>query len=307
MFLNNGSQVKKVTNINPYLFEAENIFIDKRNKPLCSVPEMMNGNRPTDDGNLIIEKEELERNKNELVGCEKIIKKFVGSREYLHNEERYCLWITDEDLPLISKNKFVRDRLEKCKQFRENSTKEGTRKSAETPWAFQEIRQPSSNYIVLPVTTSEMRRYIPIGYLDSNIICSNALMIIPNANIYDFGILISNVHMAWMRAFTGRLEMRYQYSASVVYNNFPWPTPTKGQKENIEKTAKMILDIRKKYSDRSLAQLYDDLVMPADLRKPHQLNNVAVMNAYGFPVKNSFTESDCVAELMKMYQKLTEK
>ena len=145
------------------------------------------------------------------------------------------------------------------------------------------------------------RRYIPIGYVDKNVICSNANIIVPNANLYSFGILMSNVHNSWMRSVSGRLEMRYRYSIKVVYNNFPWPNPTIEQKQKIETTAQMILDARAKYSDSSLSDLYDELTMPVELRKAHQLNDIAVMEAYGFNWKK-MTESDCVAELMKMYQ-----
>lgn len=301
LYLNNGSTIKKVNNINPYLLDAENIFIEKRSKPLFDVPEMTNGNRPTDNGNLIVERENLEELKSSLGKYNYIIKRFVGSREFLHNEDRYCLWIQNKDLQFINKNKYVRDRLERCKKFRLNSSKEGTRKSADTPWLFQEIRQPINNYIALPVTTSESRRYIPIGYLKPDIICSNALMIIPNADLYHFGILMSNVHMSWMRAFTGRLEMRYQYSAGIVYNNFPFPNVNKEQKKKIESTAKLILDARKKYSNSSLADLYDELTMPPELRKAHQLNDLAVWEAYGKKWDKK-SESDCVAWLMKLYE-----
>ena len=171
---------------------------------------------------------------------------------------------------------------------------------------FAEIRQPNSNYLAIPITSSERRRYIPMGYMDKDIIASNHLLVLPNATTYEFGILTSNVHMSWMRVVAGRLKSDYNYSARIVYNNFPWPSPTKEQKEKVEKTAQMILDARTKYPNSSLADLYDELTMPADLRRAHQLNDVAVMEAYGFDWK-TMTESECVAELMKMYKALIER
>ncbi len=294
---------KKVDKINPYLLAFDNVFIEKRTKPLCDVPEMMNGNRPTDDGNLSLSEEEYSIHYS---NAPRYIKPFVGSKEYLYKQKRFCFWIENCDLEVVKNDKFAMGRFTMCKEFREKSTKEGTRKCANTPYLFQEIRQPDDNFVVLPVTTSEQRKYIPIGYMDKDTICSNALMILPKANIYHFGVLISNVHMAWMRAFTGRLEMRYQYSASVVYNNFPWPNPTEEQKSKIEKTAQAILDARKIYSACSLSDLYGDKMwLYPELLKAHQQNDRAVWEAYG-KAWDITSESDCVAHLMKMYQELTE-
>ena len=176
---------------------------------------------------------------------------------------------------------------------------------AETPTIFGEMRPCESDYIAIPKVSSENRRYIPIDYLQAEILAGDKLFQMPNASIYHFGILNSNVHMAWMRAVCGRLEMRYSYSNTIVYNNFPWPTPTDEQKAKIEKTAQAILDARAKYPDSSLADLYDETLMPPDLRKAHQENDKAVMQAYGFSTK--MTESECVAELFKLYEKLVQK
>jgi hypothetical protein len=195
-------------------------------------------------------------------------------------------------------------RIAQVREFRAASTKKATRESAETPTLFQEIRQPKSNYILVPRHSSEKRRYIPMGFLTADIISTDANSIIPDASLFHFGVLISNVHMAWMRAVAGRLEMRYRYSINIVYNNFPWPTPTDAQRARIKKTAQAILDARADYPDASLADLYDELTMPPELRKAHQENDKAVMDAYGFNWRK-MSESDCVAELMKMYQKLT--
>ena len=197
------------------------------------------------------------------------------------------------------------ERVANVQKLRSESKRAATQKLAATPTLFGEIRQPvSGTYLLVPSTSSEKRRYVPLGFLDCNVISSNANLIVPNASLYHFGILTSNVHMAWMRAVCGRLEMRYRYSASIVYNNFPWPTPSDKQKALIEHTAQAILDARAKYPDCSLADLYDETTMPPELRKAHQQNDKAVMQAYGFWGKLN-SESECVAELMKMYQELT--
>ena len=186
------------------------------------------------------------------------------------------------------------------------SIKEATRKYADYPTRFMEIKQPDTNYLLVPATSSENRRYIPIGYLDKSVIASNAASFVPNASLYHFGVLTSNVHMAWVRTICGRMKSDYRYSVNIVYNNFPWCNPTDEQKSKIEQTAQAILDARALYPDCSLADLYDETVMPPELRKAHQNNDRAVMAAYGFDVK-TMTESSCVAELMKMYKALTEK
>ena len=197
----------------------------------------------------------------------------------------------------------VRDRVAKTREFRLSSSKAATRKFADQPTRFMEIRQPEANYIIIPSHSSENRRYIPIGFMLPNVICSNANLMIPNATLYHFGVLTSNVHMAWMRAVCGRLKSDYRYSNDIVYNNFPWPTTTEAQKAKIEHTAQRILDARALYPDSSLADLYDELTMPVELRKAHQDNDRAVMEAYGFDIKTT-TESLCVAELFKRYQQL---
>lgn len=199
------------------------------------------------------------------------------------------------------------ERLKKVAETRAKSPTKSVQKDASIPMLFTQIRQPESDYIIVPRHSSERRRYIPMGFVDASIICGDANYLIPNATVYQFGILTSNIHMAWMRAVCGRLEMRYRYSPA-VYNNFPWPNPTNAQKAKIEKTAQTILDARALYPDCSLAELYDELAMPPELRKAHQDNDRAVMDAYGFvkghPARTS--ESQCVAELMKLYQSLSE-
>ena len=195
------------------------------------------------------------------------------------------------------------ERIAKVREMRLSSSKEATRKYADYPTRFMECRQPQSDYLLFPRHSSENRRYIPIGYVSADIICNDSANVVPSASLFHFGVLTSNVHMAWMRAVCGRLEMRYRYSNTIVYNNFPWCNPTEEQRNRIEKTAQAILDARANHPNSSLADLYDELAMPADLRKAHQENDRAVMAAYGFSTKMS--ESECVAELFKMYQALT--
>lgn len=295
---------KIVRNINPFLVEAPNVFIESRSTPICDVPKMTTGNRPADGGHLIIEKEDYEDFIKREPNAVKYIKRLVGSNEFINNKERYCLWLVGISPAELRKMPEVMKRVELCKQDRLNSPDKGRQKLADTPTLFRETNNPD-NYIIVPAVSSEKRRYVPMGFMDSDTISTNLNIIIPNATLYHFGILTSNVHMAWMRAVAGRLEMRYRYSKDIVYNNFPWCSPTDEQKATIEHTAQMILDARAKYPDCSLADLYDELTMPPELRKAHQLNDKAVMAAYGFDYK-TMTESECVAELMKMYQKLTE-
>ena len=299
-----ADRVQLVDNINAYLLSTYNIFIESRTKPLCNVPQMLSGNRPTDGGHLILSAEE----KEELIQAEpdsgKYIKKFMMGYEFINNIPRYCLWLVDISPSELRKLPQVAKRVALCKEARETSPDAGRRRLAQTPTLFREQLNPNQT-IVIPKVSSERRRYIPMGYLGNDTIAGDKLFIIPEATIYHFGILTSNVHMAWMRAVCGRLKSDYSYSINVVYNNFPWPTPTDVQKARIEQTAQAILDARALYPDSSLADLYDEVAMPSELRKAHQENDRAVMQAYGFSVKN-MTESKCVAELMKMYQKLVE-
>ncbi len=264
---------------------------------------MTTGNRPADGGHLIIEANEYEDFIQKEPAAQKYIKKLVGSAEFINNKKRWCLWLVDATPAELRKMPLVMKRVQACKEDRENATDAGRRKLAARPALFRETKNPTS-FVIVPATSSERRKYIPIGFLDGNTIATNAVIIIPNAQIYHFGILTSNVHMAWMRAVCGRLKSDYRYSKDIVYNNFPWPTPTEAQKAKIEQTAQGILDARALYPDSSLADLYDELTMPPELRTAHQRNDRAVMQAYGFSVKD-MTESTCVAELMKLYQKLT--
>ena len=289
-------------NINAYLMDAPNVFIESRNKPLCNIPSIRKGNQPTDGGNLIIEASDLKAFIAREPQSEKFIKRLVGSKEYINNKPRYCLWLKEATPAELRQMPAVLERIEGVRKMREASSDAATRRMAEQPHLFRETNNPES-YIVIPEVSSENRRYVPMGFLHADSIPTNKLQIITEATLYHFGILESNVHMAWMRAVCGRLESRYDYSKQVVYNNFPWPNPTDEQKAKIEQTAQAILDARALYPDSSLADLYDDLSMPIELRKAHQENDRAVMRAYGFDVK-TMTESQCVAELFKLYQEL---
>ena len=328
--------------INPYLIDAPMVFIESRNKPICGVPEMTTGNRPADGGHLIIEANEYDEFIRKEPGALPYIKKLVGSEEFINNKKRWCLWLPGASPSEIRKLPEVMKRIEACRQDRLNSPDAGRRKLAQTPTLFRETNNPES-FILVPATSSERRFYLPMAFLGSDTISTNANLIIPNATLYHFGVLTSSVHMAWMRAVCGRLKSDYRYSKDIVYNNFPWPLAQEASPERggapegrrgseiaespslglnppaslrsaaplsggplnaaIERTAQGILDARALYPDCSLADLYDENTMPAELRNAHKANDQAVLAAYGFP--KNITEPEIVAELMKMYEKLT--
>lgn len=300
-----NGRFKEVKNINAYLLEAPNEFISNRNKPLCDVPQMITGNRPADGGHLIIENEDYEEFLLKEPSARPYVKRLVGSTEFINNKKRWCLWLVGISPSELRKMPMVLQRVEACKEDREKSPDAGRRKLAETPTLFREINNPVS-FILVPKVSSEKRRYVPMGFLDNNTISTDLNFIIPEATMYHFAILTSNIHMAWMRAVCGRMKSDYRYSANIVYNNFPWPTPTEEQKQKIEQTAQAILDARALYPDSSLADLYDELTMPPELRKAHHKNDIAVMQAYGFTKGSEAYKSEtaCVAELMKRYEHL---
>ena len=300
-----GEKKKEAENINSYLIDAPSVYLDSKSRPLCDVPQMSSGGKPVEGGFLILSPEEKDALLIKEPHVEKYIRPFTSGDDFINNKKRYCIWLVGANPTDLKHAPEVMSRVEKVKEFRLASVKEATQRCAETPTLFMEVKEPKSNYLLIPATSSEQRRYIPIGYVDKHVIPNNAVQFVPDATLYHFGVLTANVHMAWMRAVCGRLEMRYRYSANIVYNNFPWPNPTDEQKAKIEQTAQAILDARALYPDSSLADLYDELTMPVELRKAHQENDRAVMQAYGFPVKSTFTESQCVAELFKMYQELT--
>ena len=301
----NENQSIVADNINGYLLDAPTIFIEKNTKPLCEVPPMVRGSSPIDDGNFLLTYEEKEEYLQKEPQGEKFLRPFMMGKDFIDRKPRWCFWLVGANPSELKECHLLMKRIEAVRVFRQKSTKAATVQSAVTPTLFGEMRPCESDYIAIPKVTSENRRYIPIDYLKADMIAGDKLFQMPNASLYHFGVLTSNVQMAWMRAVCGRLKSDYSYSNTIVYNNFPWPSPTDEQKAKIELTAKAILDARALYPDSSLADLYDELTMPVELRKAHQENDRAVMQAYGFPVKSSFTESQCVAELFKLYKKLT--
>lgn len=292
-------------NINAYLLNAPSVFIESRSKPICNIPKMDFGSMPNDGGYLSnYTKEDKDAIIKQYPQANGLFRKILGATEFINNRERWCLWLKGISPAVIKNIPPVYEAVNKVHKMREESSRDATKKLAETPMLFGEIRQPETDYLLVPSTSSERRKYIPIGFISRDIISNNANFVVSNAALYEFGVLTSNVHMAWMRAVCGRLKSDYRYSAKIVYNNFPWPTPTEEQKAAIKKTAQAILDARAIYPDCSLADLYDEIAMPPELRKAHQANDRAVMQAYGFDVK-TMTESTCVAELMRIYQILT--
>ena len=305
---NADGSVEQARNINPYLIDAPNVLIESHGgTPLCDIPKMTKGNQPTDDGNFIFSEAEYNDFVVKYPKESHLLHRYVGAKDFLNNDEvRYCLWLKDVNPAEFSKNKEIMRRLDAIKAFREKSSAEPTRKSALTPWKFFSTPQKNGSCLCVPEVSSERRKYIPIGFLDENTIASNKMLIVPDVTLFHFGVLMSSIHMAWMRVVSGRLEMRYQYSSAMVYNTFPWCNATDEQKEQIEKTAQAILDARAKYEGTTLAQLYGEhQYLYPELLKAHRQNDTAVMAAYGFNLKMS--ESEIVAELFKMYEKLTKK
>jgi len=301
-----------VDNINPYLLSGETIFVESVKEPICQVSPMYFGSKPTDGGYFFLTPEE----KQEIIKKEpqsgKYIRKVLGAQEYINDIERYCLWLEGITPSELKNSPMIYERVKKVREFRLASKAESTRKFAVRPTEFKQNAQPNTPYLIIPSVSSENRRYVPIGYIQPEVIATNATQIIPNATLYEFGVITSNVHMAWMRIVAGRLKSDYRYSSTIVYNTFPWPTVTDEQKKFIANTAQGILDARALYPGCSLADLYDELTMPVELRKAHQANDIAVMKAYGMikkvDGKDTFlTESETVARLFGLYQELTEK
>lgn len=329
----NESQFIEAKNINGYLLDAPDIFIEKNSKPICDVPPMIRGSSPIDDGNLLLTIEEKEEYLKKEPQGEKFLRPFMMGKDFIERKPRWCFWLVGANPSELKKCPILIKRIEAVREFRLKSSKAATVQIAATPTLFGEMRPCESEYIAIPKVSSENRRYIPIDYLSSEVLAGDKLFQMPNASLYHFGVLTSNVHMAWMRAVCGRLKSDYSYSNTIVYNNFPWPQQFKidnsklkmengkwtlssedlpaDKKElsivhsqlSIINTAQAILDARAKYPDSSLADLYDETLMPPELRKAHQANDRAVMAAYGFSTK--MTESECVAELFKMYESLT--
>lgn len=291
-----------VNNINSYLLNAPSVIIDDIHEPISNVPMAAVGSFPTDGGNLVIQEEEYETFITKEPKSIKYIRPYIGPYEFINNKKRYCLWLKDCSPSDLRSMPLVLSRIANVKEFRLTSKKNQTQRRAAFPHLFAEDRQPNSNYIMFPRTSSERRKYIPIGFMSADIIAGDTI-IVPNATLYNFGVLTSNVHNAWMRVVCGRMKSDYRYSSTIVYNNFPWPEVSDEQREKIAATAQAILDARALYPDSSLADLYDELTMPPELRKAHQLNDRAVMAAYGFAP--SMSESEIVARLFALYEALT--
>ena len=306
LFGSDGS-VNEVRNISPYLFEGESTFAISRKTPLCDVPQMNFGNQPRDGGHFILSDEE----KNELIAqypaLTRWIRQYVGAEEFIKRKLRWCLWLRDATPMDIKQNKILYERVNAVREFRLSSSAKTTIGYAKVPHSFAQVTQPEGvPCLLIPRVSSERRKYAPIGFIEPGVVSSDAVQIVPEASLYHFGVITSNVHMAWMRTVCGRLKSDYRYSKEVVYNTFPWPTPTEAQKAKIEKTAQAILDARNLYQDCSLANLYEtkDAWMYPELIKAHQDNDKAVMEAYGFSWRD-MSEADVVAELFKLYELMT--
>ena len=300
-----GDKVINANHINAYLLDYSDVWIENRTLPVCNVAEIVYGSKPTDGGNLFLNKTEADALFSQWPYASKYIRRFMGADEFIKDKQRYCLWFKEYDPAEISQSSEALRRIEAVRQMRLKSSKAATRRCADTPMHFQEDRQPDTDYLIVPCHSSEDRQYIPIGYMTPDVICGNANQMIPNASFYHFGVLESSVHMAWMRVVCGRIKSDYRYSNEIVYNNFPWPTPTDAQRKKIEQTAQAILDARKRYSSKSsLADMYGEkMYLYTDLVAAHKANDLAVMKAYGFSSKMS--EEEIVKELFKMYQQLT--
>lgn len=297
------NQVISASNINGYLVDAPDVWIESRNKPLCNAPEIGIGNKPIDGGNYLFSKEEMLEFIEKEPKSAAYFHPFYGAYEFINQKPRYCLYLGNCSPAELRSMPLSYERVINVREYRLQSPSAGTRKIAYTPTHFHVENMPKGSYIVIPQVSSQRRRYIPMGYMDDGVLCSDKVRIMSEGQLYHFGILESNVHMAWMRTICCRLKSDYSYTINDVYNNFPWCQPTEEQKARIEQTAQAILDARAKYPDCSLADLYDEVTMPPELRRAHQENDRAVMAAYGFSTK--MTESECVAELFKMYQSMT--
>jgi hypothetical protein len=298
-----GTEEKVVSQINQYLIDAPSTIIKNRSNPICDVPNIGMGNQPIDDGNYLFSKAEMEEFILNEPGSRKYFYPWYGAQEFIDRKPRYCLYLGSASPSQLKQLPFVMERVRNVRAFRLSSKRVSTLKIADYPTRFQTTNIPNSPFLLIPEVSSENRKYIPIGFLGPESLCSNLVRILPNATLYHFGVLTSSTHMAWMRTVAGRLEMRYRYSKDIVYNNFPWPNPIPAQKEKIEQTAQAILDARERYPDASLADLYDELTMPPDLRKAHQANDRAVWEAYGKPWPLD-DEPACVAYLMELYQEI---
>lgn len=300
-----GKEAISADNINGYLQNAENLYIWNRSKPLCEVPSIGIGNKPIDDGNYLFEKEEMQEFIKQEPLSEKYFRPWYGAEEFISQKPRYCLWLGDCTPAELAAMPHCMKRVEAVKAFREKSDSKDTQELAKKPRRFHVENMPTSNYILVPEVTSERRKYIPMGFMSPDVLCSNLVKLIPNATLFHFGVLESRIHMAWMRIVCGRLKEDYRYSKGIVYNNFPWPSATEEQIAAIEATAQTILDVRKKYPDSTLEQLYKPALMPDDLTDAHSKNDEAVAAIYaGYGINLNMTDEEIALTLMRVCTRL---
>lgn len=298
-----NSGISIVENISGYLIDSENIYALDRSHPICDVSEIGIGNLPIDDGNYLFSKEEMFEFIKKEPMAEKYFRKWYGAREFLNGIPRYCLWLGDCTPNELRKMPECLKRIKNVRQFRLSSDRKATNRIADKPTRFWTENMPNTDYLLIPRVSSEKRKYIPIGYMSCECLASDACLILPEASLYELGIITSSVHMAWIRTVCGRLKSDYRYSVGVVYNNFPWPSIVEKQRIKLEETAQAILDTRALFVDSSLADLYDERTMPQELRNAHKKNDIAVLEAYGFD--KDIQEAECVCKLMKLYQQYT--
>ena len=285
--------------INGYLMDADDVYIESRSNPICTVSPLVRGCQPTDDGNLILSEGERTELLARVPQVDSLIRPYMMGSDFIQRKPRYCLWLVNASPALLRSSAIIMERITKVREFRLKSTKAATRRKAETPTLFDDIREPQNIYIAIPKVSSQRRKYIPIDMLSPEILPGDMLFVMENASPYDFGILTSSVHMALMRATCGRLKSDYRYSAKLCYNSFVWPSVTDDMREKISGTAQSILDARAAHPESSLADLYDPLTMPADLRAAHAENDRAVLAAYGLAPDTP--EPEIVAHLFKLY------
>lgn len=302
--LYDGDEKSVVHHINAYLLDMGDVWIENRDEPLCDVPVFVRGSQPTDGQHLLLSQEErdvLLTKHPELSG---IVRPFMMGADFLAGKPRYCLWLNNVPPSQYKRCGFVMNRIKKVEEFRLASTKKATQKKAETPHLFDEIKEPKDNYVALPIVSSEGRDYIPISFLDKSIVPGNKLFFMEGSSLYHLGIITSGVHMAWMRMTCGRLEMRYSYSNTIVYNNYPWPEAMEEQKKEIASLAQSVLDARADFPEYTLADMYDPRYMPPALRKAHKNLDRAVLKLYG--LKPDTAEQDIVRHLLGLYKELSE-
>ncbi len=306
-----GRRYVNAEHLNPYLMDGPTEIIKNRKHPICDVPEMCYGSMPIDDNHLILDEDAMKEALKENPNNARFIREYVGGEELLKGKKRWCIWLDGIDPSLYMTSKFIMKRIEETRQYRLNeSTRPQTIKAGETPHLFGEIRQPQNGALVIPKVSSEDRLYIPISYVKPGIIINGSALMIPNASLYHFGILSSNIHNEWMRVIAGRMKSDYQYSAGLVYNNFPWPNVSEKQKEDIAAAAKAVLETREKHSNVSLANLYKEknYILFGDLKTAHDNLNRLVMQAYGFirtdesGKKKYYDKTEVVSELMRLHQ-----